>query len=271
MCEFVSWKKDSLGEVFFLTDKDVFSPHGRSTLLGTKDNDVFGHGAITAFYGKAVAYLAQFENKKFWKKSSFPAEIATHLESPETLLDTWGNMLRRYLQPDDAYYILTNAPEPWRSALFDICFDHVVKDPEYTYNTLIHVKGLTRAQRNTLVKGVVKDAFYACETLYDVKGLTEIQRNALIKGVVKDAYYTYDTLLRVKGLTEIQRNALVKRVAKSAEYAYDTLLRVKGLTEIQRNALIKGVVKDAFYARHAFFDVKGLTKTQRELLRKNVA
>lgn len=271
MCEFISWKKNSLGEVFFLTDKDVFSPHGRSTLKGTKDNDVFGHGAIRAFYGEATAYLAEFENKRFWNKASFPAEIAVHLESPETLLDTWGNMLKQYLQPDDAYYILTNAPEPWRSALFDICLSHVVKDTEYALDTLVHVKGLTRAQINILVKGVAQRAHNAYEALRHTKSLTKVQKNILIEGIIQNARHTYQALLDIKGLTETQRNVLVKSVAENnAYYAYCTLHDAKGLTETQRNVLVKGIVADAEYAHSTLIYIKGLTKTQKELLRRRV-
>jgi hypothetical protein len=181
MCEFISWKKGPDGHMYFLTDNDVFSPHGRETLAGTKDNDVLGHGAITAYYGKETEDFSQGENRDFWQKHEFPPEISKHLKSPETLLATWGKMLKQYLQPDDAYYIIKNAPEPWRSALADICIEHVVKDANYSYSTILYVKGLTQEQKATIVEVVAKSARYSYFTLCDVKGLTEEQRTLLRK------------------------------------------------------------------------------------------
>ena len=175
MCEFISWKKDSQGSVFFLTDNEVFSPRGRETLKGTKDNDYIGHGAIDAFFGSATHNLSQFENQNFWDNTPFPPQIAVHLESPQTLLDTWGKILRESLQPDDAYYILTHAPEPWRAALMDICFRHVIKDSGYSYRILCDIKNLTEVQTNTLVKEVAKNLRYSYYTLWDVENLTQTQ------------------------------------------------------------------------------------------------
>ena len=213
MCEFISWKKDSQGSVFFLTDNEVFSPHGRETLKDTKDNDYIGHGAIDAFFGSATHNLSQFENQNFWDNTPFPPQIAVHLESPQTLLDTWGKILRESLQPNDAYYILTHAPQPWRSALMDICLRHVTKDSRYSYCTLRDVKNLTEQQTDTLIKGITKNSSYSYYTLRDVKNLTEQQINILIKGITKNSSYSYCTLRYVKNLTQTQI-ALLKKSSR---------------------------------------------------------
>lgn len=180
MCEFISWKKVE-SEILFLTDKDVFSSHGRETLRDNKDNDILGHRAIETFYGQSAIGGANFEDTDFWKRGNYPPEIAKFLKSPQTLLNTWGRMLRRALQPDDACYILINAPPRWRKALSDICLDVVSKSAHYSCNTFCDVKGLTNKQKDILIEAVSKDANCSCYTLRDIKGLTDKQRSILEK------------------------------------------------------------------------------------------
>ena len=152
MCDFISWKVTADGQVLFLTDEDVFSSFGRQSLKGTKDNDILGHGAIDAYYGEKAKLLKHYENKDFWHKVLFPEEIARHLESPQTLLNTWGKMLKQALQPDDAHYILLAAPDPWMSAIADILVKAVSRDAEYSYRTLCDVEILTDEHERILEK-----------------------------------------------------------------------------------------------------------------------
>lgn len=179
MCEFISWKKDPNGHIYFLTDNKVFSAHGREALVGTMHNDVLGHGAIDAYYGLKTRSYTQYERKNFWDKDNYPKEIRIHLESPKTLLATWGKMLKQHLEPDDAFYILLNAPEPWKSALIGICIEHVAKNTGYACRTLLYIESLAEEQKDILVKAVARDAEYAYCTLHYVENLTEEQKKLL--------------------------------------------------------------------------------------------
>ncbi|HBT80559.1 MAG: hypothetical protein UW46_C0001G0101 [Candidatus Yanofskybacteria bacterium GW2011_GWF1_44_227] len=269
MCDFISWKKDIKGNIYFLTDKDVFSPHGRETLRGTMHNDILGHSAIDAFYGPVTESLPQFENRDFWDKTQFPPEIAIHLESPETLFDTWSKMLKRSLQPDDASYILIRAPELWRSAFMDICIPRVAEDVTDASSVLCEVGDLPETQKDILIEGVAKSAEYASDVLRDVKNLTNTQKGILVRGLAKNPEHAHDVLYEVGGLTRIQKDVLIKVVTKEVRYAYRTLRDMKGLTRVQKDVLVKAVAKNAEYSNYALYDVKNLTKTQQALLRRS--
>lgn len=220
MCELISWieakMSDNTVQVLFLTDKDVFSSYGRDKLKGCKDNDYLGHGAIRTYFdlNKSQATLKERENKEFWNKEGFPPEIAQYLESPKTFLNTWGKMVKTCLQPDDAYFVLTNAPKPWLSALSDIMVDRVTTDAYGSYCVLRNVKGLTEAQRDRLIDRVAIDAGLSCDTLCDVKGLTKIQKDKLVDRVATDARWSYYALRDVQGLTKAQK----KKLEKASEY-----------------------------------------------------
>lgn len=299
MCDFISWKENpSTGRVFFLKDNDVFSPHGRETLRESKDNDVLGHSAIDAYCGPASHGLRQHENRHFWDKTSlpqFPPEIAVHLESPETLLNAWGKTLRYYLQPDDAFYILKFAPEPWRSALESICMKHVAKSAEYSFNALLEFKNLTPDQKKTLIAVIVQDGSYSDNTLLNVqnltrgqvsilirsaarnarraqkvlfgfKGLTVSQKDTLVRGIARNAYYAFDTLRNGKDLSREYRDILVRGAARIPQEAYQTLLHIKDLTRAQKEIVLKGVKKDTNYSSYAV-EFLNLTRAQKKFLR----
>jgi hypothetical protein len=270
MCDFVSWKQDSEGNIFFLTDKDVFSPYGRETLGGTRDHDVLGHGAITAYFGDATRYYSQYENKVFWNKQGFPPQIAVHLESPKTLLQTWGRMLKQALQPDDALFILANAPEPWNSALRSICINHITKGVDDSYDTLVRVRGLTTAEKDALINSVVKEPRFAYKTLWDVTNLTKTQKDVLIQGVIKDPGSAYQAINNVRGLTKRQINILTTGIAQSAAYAYRSLFELEPLTKTQINILVKGAAENANYAYGIFRNSDIITEAQRKFLRRKI-
>lgn len=62
MCEFISWIEKG-NDIFYLTDKEIFSKQGQELLLGCKDNDFLGHGAIRKFY--SLQYGREHEVKNF--------------------------------------------------------------------------------------------------------------------------------------------------------------------------------------------------------------
>ncbi len=208
MCEFLSWKVGPDGHCYFLTDKDVYSSHGRDTLSECQDNDFIGHGAIDVFYNFKTGSFDEGENKNFWNPANYPKAIAEYLKSPETVLNTWGRMLKSSLQTDDAYYILTNAPKPWRIAFMELCLPIIAKSVYYIPDTLRDVSELTPAQRQPMIRALIEsdDGEYAYETLKYVKRLTPAQRQSLVRAVAKNGSYAYNTLLNVKRLTVKQKD-----------------------------------------------------------------
>ena len=241
MCEFISWKETD-GEVLFLTDKDVFSSHGREMLRNNRDNDVLGHGAIDAFFGESAKGAEQCEDQNFWIKDNYPPEIAQHLKNPQTFLSTWGRVLKKSLRADDAVYIIENSPKRWRDALADILLNAIARGDAYTsYCTLIGVAGLSRKQKDVLIQAIAKD---------------------------KDTDYSYDTLCEVRGLSKKQEDILVQAIAKDAEYSYKTLCYVKGLSNKQKNILVSAVAKDAEYSTNALNICTWLSKKQKAVLQK---
>jgi len=269
MCEFISWKETD-GEVLFLTDKDVFSSHGREMLRNNRDNDVLGHGAIDAFFGESARGARQYESLDFWKKDEYPPEIAQHLKTPQTLLGTWGRVLKKSLQPDDAYYILENAPKRWRDALSDLLFGAIVKDADYSYEALCGFKGLSGKQKDALVGAVAngEDVDRSRETIRDVKGLSWKQKDILVGAVAKDAECSYDTLCEVRGLSKKQKDILIQAVAKDMYYSYGTLRDVKSLSDRQKNILVSAVAKDAEHSADTLDICTGLSKKQKAVLKK---
>lgn len=239
MCEFISWKQGSDGTVYFLTDNDVFSSFGRKVLKGSKDNDILGHGAIDAFFNQRTITMEQFECRNFWEKDQFPPEIAVHLESPETLIKTWGKMLKQALRPDDIQYILDNAPKTWEKALVDLCIECMARDAECALAILQGIQNLTEEQKSFLVKGAARDTECAFAALQDIKNLTEEQKGILIKGAVRNSEYAYFTLRYIENLTEEQKNLLIKSVVRDAVYAHSALRNLENLTKEQRALLMK--------------------------------
>ena len=105
MCDPISWiEKDK--ELFYLTDKDVFSKHGRE-VFGEKykDNDLLGHNAIRLYWNLKGG--TQHENTSLWEPDSYPAEIGELLKDIDTFKKNWGRMLSRGMfMSDDLRYII---------------------------------------------------------------------------------------------------------------------------------------------------------------------
>lgn len=216
MCDALSWIEakmpDDTMQVLFLKDENVYSSYGRDKFKDCQDNDYIGHGAIRAYFDldTSPATLTQHENREFWNKENFPPEIARYLESPETFLNTWGKMIQTCFQPDDAYFVLTNAPKSWLSALLDIMVDRVATHEKSSYHALCYAKGLTEAQKDKIVDRVATEAEYSSYALRYAKRLTKIQKDKLVDRVATNAEYSYYALCYAKGLTKIQKDKLKK-------------------------------------------------------------
>ncbi|MBU0625213.1 hypothetical protein KKF05_02615 [Patescibacteria group bacterium] len=111
--------------MLFLTDREVFSPHGRE-VFGTnpRDYDVLGHGAIRRFFAplgeESLVGGLNCELRDFWDIKRLPPEIqALHPEDPESFLKHWGRIWDTpgCFEPNDLGYLLTHAPEHWNEAM----------------------------------------------------------------------------------------------------------------------------------------------------------
>ena len=120
MCDFISYVEvQRYGKIvpLFLTDDDVFSPHGRETLQGTMDNDCLGHGAIRAFYGLRVGEGIDCEKVNFWDKEAqkgMPEVLRKMLKTSKTFLCHWGKMFEKSFTEDDLYQIIRRAPPKYK-------------------------------------------------------------------------------------------------------------------------------------------------------------
>lgn len=108
MCEFISWiEKD--GDLFYLTDREVFSEQGKEILKGCKHNDYLGHEAIRLFYN--IKGGNDHECRDFWDINKLPKELANKVKD---FSKYWGGMFREYFQNEDLCHIIYYAPEPWK-------------------------------------------------------------------------------------------------------------------------------------------------------------
>jgi hypothetical protein len=80
----------------YLTDNEVYSEMGRERLRGCKDNDVFGHGAIRAYFQEIFADPSvtkiPHEEPDFSNLEKLPTEIAQNIQDFEKY---WGRMWRK--------------------------------------------------------------------------------------------------------------------------------------------------------------------------------
>jgi hypothetical protein len=204
MPTFISWIRKDNGEVLFLTDKEIFSRLGEEKLQGDIRNFLLSQRAIRAFFGKE-AYGRPFLETKFWNKDRYPAEIAEHLKSPKTLLDTWGQTIKLGLPPEEAYNILRNAPEEWRNGLFEVLLEVIAQNARIA-RTALCAEGLSGQQRTALIETISKNPSEAHFTLVidqekhpprlGGRNLSEKQKDILVAGVAKDAglaHYAFHT------------------------------------------------------------------------------
>ena len=118
MCDFVSWIEVRRGlkkHILYLTDKDVFSSHGREVFppSETRDNDVLGHGAIRKYYGLKSSEGVEHEYRDFWNLHKLPQEIA---EKVKNFNVHWGKMFSSSVfQIDDLKYIVKHGPDEWKA------------------------------------------------------------------------------------------------------------------------------------------------------------
>ena len=109
MCDFVSWIEKN-GNLYYLTDKEIFSPEGEIKLAECQDNDYIGHGAIDKFYGLRRTGTRR-EVRDFWKRGVLPAELSKKIKRFDKW---WGRTFKRYFQNDDLRYIIAHASPKWR-------------------------------------------------------------------------------------------------------------------------------------------------------------
>jgi len=108
MCEFLSYIEKG-DEILFLTDAEVFSPHGRE-VLSFQDNDPLGHGAIRAYYN--ITGGEEHECRDFWNIENYPEAIQEILKDFDK---NFGRMLTSgAFQNDDLRYIVAYGTEAYR-------------------------------------------------------------------------------------------------------------------------------------------------------------
>ena len=109
MCEFISYVKKS-NQLFYLTDDEIFSKEGREKLSGCQDNDFIGHGAIKKFFD--IKGGEDHEVRDFWNTDKLPKELADKIANFDSY---WGKTFKKYFMNDDLRYIISKAPEMWKS------------------------------------------------------------------------------------------------------------------------------------------------------------
>ena len=83
MCNFVSWKEDEAGNVFFLVDKDL-KPRKLKEFKEYNTNwreDICGHGAITWFYPELEGKCQNKELEDFSNLKKFPREVVEAIKN----------------------------------------------------------------------------------------------------------------------------------------------------------------------------------------------
>ena len=108
MCNFISWIERD-GELYYLTDEEIFSSFGREMLDGCQDNDFIGHGAIRRYF-QLAGEGTDHEVRKFWNAAALPKELSRKIKNFDKY---WGKTFHRYFTNGDLRYIIAVAPEKW--------------------------------------------------------------------------------------------------------------------------------------------------------------
>jgi hypothetical protein len=115
MASFLSWIQVAIEgqeQVLFLTDADVFGPHGRCILKDTKGRDWLGHNAIIEYYGVTQRYT-KHEEQRFWD-AQLPPEAAGKLGGIEQFMRHWGRIWHSgAFDNDDLCYLCVFATPGW--------------------------------------------------------------------------------------------------------------------------------------------------------------
>jgi len=109
MCDFISYVQKG-NQLFYLTDEEIFSKEGRDKLSGCQDNDFISHGAIRKFFG--IRGGEDHEVKDFWNTNKLPKELVDKIANFDLY---WSRTFKRYFMNDDLRYIISKAPETWKS------------------------------------------------------------------------------------------------------------------------------------------------------------
>jgi len=113
MCDFISWveiKEEEKKEIFYLTDKEVFSKEGKEKLKGSLGSDFIGHAAIRTFFDLGERGRDR-EINDFWKLNRLPKELRLKIKNFDKY---WGKMFKRCFYYDDLCDIVRYAPDEWK-------------------------------------------------------------------------------------------------------------------------------------------------------------
>jgi hypothetical protein len=191
MC-FLSWiEKD--GQLFFLTDREVFSPRGRK-IFGKnpleKGNELLGQAAIRRYYGNGNGWMRGGVTRgvwDFWKEGVLPPKLVALVADFDCY---WGWMWDGgAFQEDDFRYIFRHAPDEWRGracekllGLEDVssqslrCIIERALDPqrERAWKILLERKDVDDHLRLIIIDCQAPDEWRgrACEKLLE-RGITE--------------------------------------------------------------------------------------------------
>jgi hypothetical protein len=274
MGRFISWiELPALGgtvpRVLFLTDKDVYSKVGLEILFELRGSLLIGHEAIRAFYDLKPNEGTPCENTMFWEKENFPSEIAQYLESPQTLIDTWGRMLREAMDSGTALSIMKEAPRGWGESLSETCLDVISRNAGCSYLALRDFEWLPEDQRDRLVEAISADKYWSHVTMDELESLTEGQRDILADAISRNPEYSYRALRNVRRLLDEDRlSRIVGGVLDSIYRSYCALDDFEWLPEDQRDRLVEAVSRSAdfsYLALICFF--QKLTGRQQEKLK----
>ena len=162
MCEFVSWIEHR-DQILFLTDAEVFSPHGKEVLQGSRGIDFLGHGAIRAFYGIPGYVGVEHEDRRFWKMELYPEPIRKKLK--EGFDANWGKMFA-FFREEDLFWILQNHPDiSWKRRAFEALKKHDINANGLL--DIIHGESVPDDLKLE-VFGVLKERDLGEETLFDI-------------------------------------------------------------------------------------------------------
>jgi len=113
-CPFIRWIETN-GQALFLTDREVYSPLGRSLFTANRDMRVLCHPAIRLYFGLTDG--KEHSARVFSGKSWLPPEMRVlHPEKPTEFMKSWGRMWRdeKVFDEIDLQYILNRGTKPWQ-------------------------------------------------------------------------------------------------------------------------------------------------------------
>lgn len=254
MCDFISWINNG-GDVYFLTDKEIRSPHMKEVAPGwnkTKE-DVVGHGAISAYYNVTGVHK---EDRRFWEPDRYPESIARCIKDFEQY---FSRMFRECVTEDRVANALLDAPKPWKKRLLNILkraskarieniqcsledmlptkaqwaelsplFHDGIASPKEAFDKILSLSGCANEQYNIINSWVKK--------------FTSEQRVKLLLdfSVSLDCFSTLLDHIRVKDITAEQVSELIESLYDNTDEQHVVLLKFG-------SKLSQNQIKDAWF------------------------